>query len=315
MPIEKDINDILNEFDPIFTEEMKYQNLNLSTYLNSTSYDYGYSIPDIHISKLQELLSKKEEEISKYEIIDLFLSMHSHTLNGFIDQTKLDYRKKKMGKIAKNLNFETHHFKDGYGDYDIVEFAKFIGDWLLVIFYDIQRTFSNKRPEILVVSLLSANTGQIEDIILSNEFNKLVQTMQNFQFRIEFLGREVTKNFNELKRKENVHQTIVEYFMEDPELKKLNPFEVIKDTDIRFTGDWIELNPDKYHKYRYFKYLLLIGSLIWDDMPVCRLSTRNHILNEKKSGMYLEISLEKVTFEKWKELKEKILYTLTIINR
>lgn len=103
--------------------------------------------------------------------------------------------------------------------------------------------------------------------------------------------------------------------MEDPELKKLNPFEVIKDTDIRFTGDWIELNPDQYHKYRYFKYLLLIGSLIWNDMPASRLSTRNNILNEKKSGMYLEISLENVTFEKWKELKEKILYTLTIINR
>lgn len=311
MPIETDIKDILNEFDPIFTEEIKYQNLNLLTYMENTSYDYGYSLPAIHISKLQELLSKKEEEISKYEIIDLFLSIHGQTMDGFIDQTKLDYRKKKMEKIANNLNFKTHHFKD----YDIIEFAKFIGDWLLVIFYDIQGTTSDKRPEILVVSLLSANTGQMGDIILSNEFNKLVQTMQNFQFRIEFLGREVTKNFNELKRKENVHQTIVEYFMEDPELKKLNPFEVIKDTDIRFTGDWIELNPDQYHKYRYFKYLLLIGSLIWNDMPASRLSTRNNILNEKKSGMYLEISLENVTFEKWKELKEKILYTLTIINR
>ena len=136
MPIDNDIRQELDKFDKIFDISSKDVDLSellklkFGNYIDDERNEFYYGPTKLQISKLTEFLNKKEDNVSKFEIVELFLSALGVSLDSLLENVMLKLNKIK--EIANNSDFEIISFDENYKE---IEIKKEINDWELRIFF------------------------------------------------------------------------------------------------------------------------------------------------------------------------------------
>ncbi len=316
MSLDELIRRELDNFDSVF-QGIQIKELNLNNVIGDINYNYGYTLPNLHKSKLQKLFDKKEEIITKNEIIDLFLSMHGLSLAGIAKDEDSTFRIAGIKEIARDSDFEIisdndhNHYRDGE-----MELRKRINDWTLSLFFNaLKERFNSVKPtdlNYITVSLYHKNKGQ--NLIKSEELNKIVQNKKFFKFKFQFLNYEKILDYKTFPNKKGILlQDIENFFTEDPELRKINIKEALKDVeDFIISTDYVKYRFDEEYGYlSHYPFLLINGSIELNNIKSNITSMRVPI--RSSCGRYLEVSKSNINMVSWNQLKDELILGLRVI--
>ena len=326
MPIDNDIRQELDKFDKIFDISSKDVDLSellklkFGDYIDDERNEFYYGPTKLQISKLTEFLNKKEDNVSKFEIVELFLSALGVSLDSLLENVMLKLNKIK--EIANNSDFEIISFDENYKE---IEIKKEINDWELRIFYNSFNT-DIEKDEIYDISKEEGHFKSVSFMIISlnhqskasgllnrEEINTLVQEHKSLELEIELFGQKRILNYMEMpKRSSNVYKDLLEFFQDDQELKKLNLDEVIKDVNFSISTKKLRLGfkDEEYGYYSYYPYLLINGS----NHKIKKNLTKMRDSIVDSGGRYLEVSKRNINKSEWDKQKEEVINGFKALN-
>lgn len=296
--------------------------------MEDIDYYKGYTIPSIHISKLQDLLDRKTDSISKTEIIDLFLSFHGLTLekikgNKIIPQIRYEKIKDLIDDgsdyqliIDEGNPNETHFYESEFS----IRIKRPILEGFLYIFYNAGIN-SPLHMEILSIDLWFPWQTQLN---INSEFIEEFSENKTFILSAEVLGKQINWSYNGSNNSKALNSSFKKEFEENSEYKKLNIEEIIKDAQYQFTHSNEE---EIISLYRYFQsefeivnqfhkaYLGVGNTFLENREPITRYQryqSKNHyrsFIDEipKDNGTFVEFTIENINKEKWEEVKSSLI--------
>jgi len=236
-----------------------------------------------------------------------YTSDYDLSIKNIIKHRSNEIKMRKMREIAKINGFNEITDKDFSSE---LEFSKEIEGWNFFLFLN---DFTRHSSSVMIASMFHKDQKPNE-FDKSKELSKIIQKFKQFLFKVDIFGASKKWDNKDISPNSNdIYQDIITLLKDNPDSKKLNLSEILKDMEYFISTDIIKLPfEDEYSYFSYYPFLLINGRFNIKKIQPNLTKMRKNL--KGNHGRYLEVSLFNPTLSKCNELKKDLIASLKVIS-